>query len=140
VNMLVGATDHLDRNEFSEAFFLGCTVAEHLVTRYWDRVVGETPAATLEDLASRATPPVNPRKSPTDFTFANMLGVLRTKEPTVVEWKQADELRVVRNRCVHELDAVTPNRAVEAAKVAMHLLKLVCGMDLRLSMSFGYID
>jgi hypothetical protein len=139
VNMLVGAADHLDRNEVAEAFFLPCTVVEHLVARYWGRKLGEMSLDLLKQFASRAVVPVDPKRKPTEYNFANKLSVLRTMEAMIPEWEQADNLRVLRNKFVHEMQEVMPSQAQEAVALAMRVLKIVFGMDLRLSASFGYI-
>jgi hypothetical protein len=133
---IVSAVDHLGQNEYAQAFILSWTVAEHCISRQWDRVIQDLANGALAapiEAAIRAE-----RRKPEGFVVAVRLKFLMLIHPNESCFVRAEALRVLRNDFVHDLALIRPSNGADAARLGIDLIKLQYGMDLRLGTAYGY--
>jgi uncharacterized protein YutE (UPF0331/DUF86 family) len=73
------------------------------------------------------------------MSLAECLAVLKQADTGSDDWSHADRARHLRNQLIHELAQVESKNAQEVVQLAIRLLKAVIGLDLRLSVSYGYV-
>jgi hypothetical protein len=137
VSMVVAAADHLDRNEFDQSFVLAFAVLEQLIWRRWKELLDTENQTELGAEIARLITQAGKRAG--KLTLADCLGFLMKADPGSDEWSRADRARLHRNALIHELAQVEPETTQETVQLAIRLLKAVIGLDLRLSVSYGYV-
>ncbi len=134
VSMIVAAADHLDRNEFDQSFFLASAVLEQLIWRRWKELLN---AKKQTELSAEVARLITNRAD--KMSLADCLSVLKKADAGSDDWSRADRARLHRNKLIHELAEVEPETTQEIVQLAIRLLKAVIGLDLRLSVSYGYV-
>jgi hypothetical protein len=137
VSMIVAAADHLDRNEFDQSFFLAFAVLEQLIARHWKKLLETRNQAEIGAEVARLI--TRAGKQADKMRLAKRLAVLKKADPGSDDWSRADRARRHRNALIHELAQVESENTQETVQLAIRLLKAVIGLDLRLSVSYGYV-
>ena len=141
VNFLVTASDHMGRNEYTQAFVLAWTVAEHCISRCWDRALehlvhGKLPQTAVEFIQKEAA---KQKIKPSEFPVAVRISALQLIDPSAEHYKRAESLRDLRNKFVHDLALIEPGDGAMSTDVGLQMLKAAYRMDLRLSSSYAYM-
>ena len=141
VNFLVNASDHMGRNEYTQAFALAWTVIEHCISRCWDRTLehlahNKLPQSVADFIQSEAE---KRNIKPSEFPVAARIATLQLIDPSAEHYKRAGFLRDLRNRFVHDLALIAPEDGQMSTEVGLQMLKAAYRMDLRLSSSFAYM-
>jgi hypothetical protein len=137
VSMIVAAADHLDRNEFDQSFFLAFAVLEQLIARRWEKLLETQNQTELGAEVARLVARAGKRAD--KMSLAECLAVLKQADAGSDDWSHADHTRRLRNHLIHELAQVESENTQEIVQLTMRLLKAVIGLDLRLSVSYGYV-
>ena len=140
VNFLVNASDHMGRNEYTQAFVLAWTVTEHCINRCWDRALehlahGKLPQSAVDFIQSEAA---KQKIKPSKFPVATRIATLQLIDPSADHYKRAKFLRKLRNRFVHDLALIGPEDGQMSTEVGLQMLKVAYRMDLRLSSSYAH--